>query len=122
LYYDNGTSKVSGSLARRIWRFQRRLFTDQERDQFTSTARKNITGKRLSKKSSSIFSTSTVWNTTGAMFFDDSAVRFTDSGTILRRLPSDKSLGYSALCEGTSPMLSSPSLKTFQFLSVKASH
>ena len=29
-----------------------------------------------------------------AMFFDDSVVRFTDFGTVLRRVPSDESLGY----------------------------
>jgi hypothetical protein len=74
------------------------------------------------------------------MCFDDSVVRFTDFGTFLRRDPSDKSLGYYhairfadsllfpnnlhplAFAEPRTPMLSSPSLKTFQFLSVKASH
>jgi hypothetical protein len=68
--------------------------------------------------------------------------RFTDSGTILRRVPSDESLGYfhtvrfadsgindpilrtiqPYFAKPQTPMLSSPSLKTFQFLSVEASH
>src|SRR6266576_5268887 len=56
--------------------------------------RKNITVRKLSKRSFLNLLTGMVSPMIVAMFFDDSVVRFTDFGIILRRVPSDESLGY----------------------------